>query len=145
MNAVAGASFYKNASALMSVKTAQADTSGETKKTEKSDPKAAKRDADAWKAAEGFEEIFINSMLKQMRNTVFQSDDSLESSNAAQTYRSMLDEQFAKTGAQTHQFGLAKLIHDSIAGKSAVDKKIDGEMRQNIDQIGKCKVSDEKQ
>lgn len=75
-----------------------------------------------WQAAEGFEEIFLNAMLKQMRNTVFESEFSLDSSNASKTYRSMLDEHIAKIGSKNHQFGIAKMVYESMVSKMSNSK-----------------------
>ncbi len=74
-----------------------------------------KADQKLWKAARGFEEIFIHNMLKEMRSTTFASEDSLDSSNASQIYISMLDEQISKIASEDGRFGLSKMIHDSLA------------------------------
>jgi Rod binding domain-containing protein len=91
---------------------------------ELSDPEVLKKDEEIWKAAEGFEEIFLMTMMKQMRQTVFDGDDSLDSSNASKTYRSMFDEQLTKTAASRRSFGLSKMIHDSLVGDMAIKKNM---------------------
>jgi len=80
----------------------------------------AEKDAEVWKAAEGFEEIFLLQMMKQMRKTVFESEDSLDSSNASKIYRAMSDEQVARAASRRHQFGIARMIHDSLVGNLSI-------------------------
>ena len=84
--------------------------------------KASKKDSEVWKAAEGFEEIFLTILMRQMRNTVFEAEDSLDSSNASKTYKEMFDDQIAKVGAKSHTFGLAKMIHDSLVRDMSLTK-----------------------
>ena len=80
----------------------------------------AQGDRELWRAAEGFEEIFLSQMMKQMRKTVFESEDSLDSSNASKIYRAMSDEQVARAAASRHQFGIARMIHDSLVGNLSI-------------------------
>ncbi|MCZ7587068.1 MAG: rod-binding protein [Deltaproteobacteria bacterium] len=84
---------------------------------------AASRDEEIWKAAEGFEQIFLHSMMKQMRDTTFTSEDSLDGSNASRVYRGLFDEEIARAGAARHQLGLAKMIHDSLVRDLAIKTK----------------------
>ncbi|MCB9478826.1 MAG: rod-binding protein [Deltaproteobacteria bacterium] len=84
--------------------------------TGKIDPQ---RDEELWGAAEGFEKIFLQSMLKQMRETVMQDENSIDSSNASKVYTGLLDEQFAETGSGAHRFGIAKMVHDSMVNTLA--------------------------
>lgn len=79
----------------------------------------AKRDAEIWKAAEGFERLFLGMMLKQMRETTMEEEDSIFNTNATKTYQAMMDDTFAEVGAQRRQFGIARMIHDHMAGKPA--------------------------
>ena len=59
-------------------------------------------------------------MMKQMRKTVFESEDSLDSSNASKIYRAMSDEHVARAAASRHQFGIARMIHDSLVGNLSI-------------------------
>ena len=61
------------------------------------------------KAAEGMETMFIDYMLKVMRETVPQNEMDLESP-ASQIYRSMLDSEFAEKASQHGGIGLADQI-----------------------------------
>lgn len=78
------------------------------------------QDEKVWEVAEGLEAIFLRSMLESMRKTVFQSEDSLNSSNAQAIYRSMLDEQVVELASKRRSFGLGKMIHDSLVGEMVI-------------------------
>ncbi len=78
-------------------------------------PKQSAEDEELWKAAEGFQQIFLSNMMKQMRSTTFMSDDSLDSSNASQIYISMLDEQITRIASEDRHFGIAGMVHDYLA------------------------------
>jgi len=84
--------------------------------------KGSKNEGEIWKAAEGFEQIFLTILMRQMRLTVFETEDSLDSSNASKTYREMFDEQISRLGSKTHTFGLAKMIHDSLTRDLTIGK-----------------------
>ncbi len=93
-------------------------------------------DEQLWKAAQGFEQIFLQSMMKQMRNTTFMAEDSLDSSNASQIYISMLDEEFTRIASEDRRFGIAKMIHGSLV-KNLANSQLDpkgktSKYRQNI-------------
>jgi Rod binding domain-containing protein len=60
-------------------------------------------------AAEGMEAMFLDYMMKVMRETVPKSDMSLDGP-AGQIYRSMLDAETAKTAAKAGGVGLADQI-----------------------------------
>lgn len=84
-------------------------------------PSAAdEKDAAAWKVAEGFETLFLHSMLKQMRATTFESEDSIGSSHATRMYQSMFDEKVAEVGGRARQFGIARMLHDHLVRKPAI-------------------------
>jgi peptidoglycan hydrolase FlgJ len=115
-----------NAKAAMAAGAAQFEENRLLKiQSQMSAAKDSKKDSEVWKAAEGFEEIFLTILMRQMRNTVFEAEDSLDSSNASKTYKEMFDDQIAKVGAKSHTFGLAKMIHDSMVRDMAITKDQD--------------------
>lgn len=69
----------------------------------------SKVDPQIVKAAEGMEAMFLDYMMKVMRETVPRSELSLDS-HATDIYRSMLDSETAKTAARTGGVGLADQI-----------------------------------
>ena len=60
-------------------------------------------------AARGMEANFIHMLLKNMRKTVQESDET-KNNHGLQIFRGMLDEQYANIGANTGGIGLADLI-----------------------------------
>ncbi len=60
-------------------------------------------------AAEGMESMFLDYMMKVMRQTVPKNEMDLENP-ATEVYRSMLDSETAKTAARTGGVGLADQI-----------------------------------
>lgn len=69
----------------------------------------SKVDPQLLKAAQGFEEVFVNHMMNVMRQTVPKNDMDLESP-ATNIYRSMQDEEFSKKAVQAGGIGLADQI-----------------------------------
>jgi flagellar protein FlgJ len=63
------------------------------------------------KAAQGLEELFLSTMLEQMRKTVPKGE---WSNSAADTFQSMFDSELAKQVAQNGSFGLANQVIDSL-------------------------------
>ncbi|MBZ0272064.1 rod-binding protein [bacterium] len=102
--------------------------------------RARASDTEAWQVAEAFEELFLNSMLKQMRQSIPTSEDSLDGSNASRIYQSMFDEEIARVSADRRQFGLSRLVHDFLMkGPGAIS-----ENRQTSDETSNSAVSREK-
>ncbi len=60
-------------------------------------------------AAEGMESMFVDYMMKTMRQTVQKSEMSLDNS-ATEIYQSMLDSEVAQKTARTNSIGLADQI-----------------------------------
>ncbi len=65
------------------------------------------------KVAVDFEEMFVNILLKNMRNTVLKSELS-DNSYQKEMYQGMLDNEYAKEIARTKSFGISKLIVDNF-------------------------------
>jgi len=66
-------------------------------------------------AAKQFEAIFLNMMLKQMREASF--GDPLFDSSAGDSYRSMFDQQLALNLSENGSLGIAKLIERQLGGQ----------------------------
>jgi len=71
-------------------------------------------------AANDFEAIFINQMLKTMRKTSFESD-LLPKSEGEKVFQSLLDEQYAQISAKSGSLGLGEMIYQQL--KPKVNKK----------------------
>lgn len=76
------------------------------------------------KAASEFEEIFINLVLKTMRNSVPKSDF-FGNSMQKEIYEGMLDEELSKSLASRGVFGLRDLIKSSFEKDFEKIKKYD--------------------
>jgi len=70
-------------------------------------------------AAKQFEAIFLNMMLKQMREASF--GDPLFDSEAGDSYRSMFDQQLALNLSENGSLGIAKLIERQLGVKPSSD------------------------
>ena len=64
--------------------------------------------------AKQFEAIFLNMMLKQMRESSF--GDPLFDSDAGDSYRAMSDQQLALNLSESGSLGIAKLIENQLGG-----------------------------
>lgn len=65
------------------------------------------------KAAEGFEAMFMNFMMKTMRKTVPKSEHSMRS-HATDIYQSLLDGEYAAKAAKTGGVGIADHVIDYL-------------------------------
>ena len=81
--------------------------------------KGVSEDAKLREAANEFEAIFIQQMLKSMRKTSLESD-LLPKSEGEKIFRSMLDEQYAKLSANSGSLGLGQMIYQQL--KSNLEK-----------------------
>ena len=81
--------------------------------------KGISEDAKLREAANEFEAIFIQQMLKSMRKTSLESD-LLPKSEGEKIFRSMLDEQYAKLSAKSGSLGLGQMIYQQL--KSNLEK-----------------------
>ncbi len=68
-------------------------------------------------AAKQFEAIFLNMMLKQMRDASF--GDPLFDSSASDTYRDMFDQQLALNLSESGSLGIAEMIERQLGVKSS--------------------------
>ena len=74
---------------------------------EGNDPAAAK------KVAREFESMFVAMMLKSMRDTVGK-DDLTGGGHGEETFRSLLDQEYAATAARSGGVGLASMIEKEL-------------------------------
>ena len=77
-------------------------------------------DAKLREAANDFEAIFIQQMLKTMRKTSFESD-LLPKSEGEKVFQSLLDKQYAQISAKSGSLGFGEMIYQQL--KSKVNKK----------------------
>ena len=79
-------------------------------------PSADKEAVAAKKVAREFEALFVGMMLKSMRNTVGKEMPAGKG-NGEETYRSLLDQEYAKTVAEHGGVGLARMIEQQLLKK----------------------------
>lgn len=91
-------------------------------------PKAAKSLKEIKKLAQDFESIFSGIMLKSMRASI-QKSGFMDGGNAEDIYRSMLDQEYSKSMAQTSNSSLAKNIEQYLI--DAAGLKVDFAKSQN--------------
>ncbi len=71
-------------------------------------------------AANEFEAIFIQQMLKTMRKTSIESD-LIPKSEGEKLFQSMLDEKYSKISAESGSLGLGDMIYKQL--KTNIDRK----------------------
>ncbi len=67
------------------------------------------------KAAQGFEAIFLNTLLKDMRKSTKQSSPLFGGGFAAGEYQDMMDQQLATTMSKSGGFGLATMLVKNLS------------------------------
>jgi flagellar protein FlgJ len=75
--------------------------------------KKSKKEEKLKKVCEDFESLFLNYMIKEMRNTVHKYD-LVEKSNAMKIYESMKYENLAKEISHNGGIGLAQLLYENL-------------------------------
>ncbi len=73
----------------------------------------ADREAKLQKACQGFEAIFINTILQEMRKSI-PDDGLLPTSNATRTWQQLFDNQLAETLASRQEMGVAKMLYQQL-------------------------------
>ena len=76
--------------------------------------RAARQETRLREAAEGFEALFLNQLLKSGRAASF--GDTLVESSAIETTQSLLDSKLTETGAGRSGLGLSDAIYRQFAG-----------------------------
>lgn len=64
-----------------------------------------------WQVAEGFEEIFLNTMLQAMRRTTMPSDV-MGDNNETRIYQGMMDQELASTMSKRRSFGISRMMFE---------------------------------
>lgn len=72
-----------------------------------------KKDEELMKAAQEFESIFMNMVMKSMRETVPESG--LIDSSKSDFYQGLLDEEYAKMSPKSSKNGLADMIYEHLS------------------------------
>lgn len=74
-------------------------------------------------AAQQFEALFIQSMLKRMRaaSEALSNEDNPLSTKSSNLFQGMLDAQLAQTISRQSQFGLAEMIYQQLASRVPTD------------------------
>lgn len=81
--------------------------------------------AEIKKVADEFESLFLNLVLKSMRNTV-QKSGFVDGGNAEDIYRSMLDDEYSKMMAEQRHTGIATQIEGFLLEAQGLEDKAKG-------------------
>lgn len=76
--------------------------------------KKSQQDTELNKACRDFESIFVNYMMKQMRQTVMKQEV-MGTSRSEELYTSMLDSEVAKNVSQARGIGLADVLYKQMS------------------------------
>lgn len=84
-------------------------------------------------AAQQFEALFIQSMLKRMRaaSEALSNEDNPLSTKSSNLFQGMLDAQLAQTISRQSQFGLAEMIYQQLASRVPTDGANQGDSLLN--------------
>lgn len=77
------------------------------------------------KLANEFEAIFLQIMLKSMRDSV-QKSELVDGGNGEDIFRTMLDSEYAKSMAEQRTSGIAQNIENQLLGLNAYNKVANG-------------------
>ncbi|MCK8824569.1 rod-binding protein [Fuchsiella alkaliacetigena] len=78
--------------------------------------KDSNQDQELKAVAQEFESLFVHLMLKEMRNSVPESDY-LDTGLQGDIFEDMLDEEYAKEIASSEQLNLSKVIYEQLSKK----------------------------
>ena len=81
---------------------------------------SSRTDAQLKKACQGFESLFVNYLMQQMRETVPESGF-MGGGQAEKIYTTMLDGEVAKTVSEQRGIGLAKIMYEQMAVQNRPD------------------------
>ncbi len=87
-------------------------SANETKKTNKLSKEKKESEADG--VAKEFETLFLDMMMKSMRQTVKAEDET----NAENIYKSMLDSEYTKVMTDAQSFGIREMVRNWITQNS---------------------------
>lgn len=106
------------------LKTAQQDTKAAgTKAAAGTAAAEAAKDGKLRDACQGFEEMFMEMMYKEMRNTV-PDDTLLGNSNADKTWQSMLDSEMMKSATKGGGVGLADMLYRQLSPQGTTNAAV---------------------
>ena len=88
------------------------------------------RDADIRKVAEDFEAIFIRILLKELRNTIPQSDY-FPQSIEQDIYFDMIDKNLADELSKRQALGIAEMVYKEMSGKDEKGLQCDLTISEN--------------
>jgi flagellar protein FlgJ len=83
------------------------------------DQAKGKTEEELREAAKQFEAMFLNLVIKQMRETVPENSVFGDSSKTA-VFQGMLDEEYSKMAGQTKSYGLAEMIYQNLSKAQGV-------------------------
>ena len=78
--------------------------------------KSNNQDQELKAVAQEFESLFVHLMLKEMRNSVAESDY-LDTGLQGDIFEDMLDQEYAKEIASSEQLNLSKVIYEQLSKK----------------------------
>jgi len=76
------------------------------------------------KACEDFEAIFVNMLLKSMKNTVDEGGLT-KKSHAREMFEGMLNEEMASSIAKGRGIGIAEILYDSLSNENKKGSQLD--------------------
>jgi len=106
------------------LKTAQQDTKAAGTKAAVGNAAAeAAKDAKLRDACQGFEEMFMEMMYKEMRNTV-PDDTLLGNSNSDKIWQSMMDSEMMKSATKGGGVGLADMLYRQLSSQGTTNATV---------------------
>ena len=81
-----------------------------------------KKNLELEQAAEEFESLFVNEMFKRAHSAKLAKN--ILTSDAEETYTSILNQERAKILAKKHDFGIAKALVNQFSGRSSASKEV---------------------
>ncbi|MBN2705249.1 MAG: rod-binding protein [Deltaproteobacteria bacterium] len=75
--------------------------------------RGAEREAKLKNACQGFEAIFLNTILQEMRKSIA-DDGILPTSSAMRTWQQLFDNQLAESLASRQEMGVAKMLYQQL-------------------------------
>jgi len=82
--------------------------------------KKGNTDEDLWQVAEGFEEIFLNIMMKSMDTPTLAEGGILDNSSESKLYKEMFHGELTHVMSKRREFGLSGMIFDYLKGNHGV-------------------------
>lgn len=95
--------------------------------------------AEIKQVADEFESLFLNLVLKSMRNTV-QKSGFVDGGNAEDIYRQMLDDEYSKMMATQRSTGIANQIESFLLEAQGIDDKAKGGINPALEMAKKAEV-----